>query len=523
MNKVLKRISACIVAAGMVFSFAACSSHDVSSVQEEQNTVSSGKLFSEQTELDIVISSHVSWPYNENWIIWDYMEEATNAKLNISAIPSTDVDTKLPLMMAGDGLPDLLHTWAKDQVDNYALSGAYISLTDNADKLPNFTKYWDGIPEEEKNELFAQRTSGDGKVYSTPTYGTHTVNQMRSWMYRKDIFEKHGLKVPTTTDELYEVAKELKKLYPDSYPLCFRDGLLKLLEWGPSWTPDYSYETYYDYEENKWKLGAQEDITKEIINFFLKLSKEGLVSPDFTSMPTKSWEELMSTDRGFITLDYVVRIDFFNLANRAENPEYTLAFMAPPKPAVENGGQRLMKSNLDFYGYSICNTGDKTRMDNAFKFVDWMYTPEAIEFLSWGKEGETYQVNDEGRRQFLTTGDETAQSKYGIGTYGTYAVKTTEANEAIYTQEQIEACHELMPYLMPNSNPNMWMPFSEDEQKELGNLENDINEYIKEQLEKFLLGQQSLSEWDVFQQGLKEMGAERLLEIYATAYSRIAK
>ncbi len=520
MKTMYKRILAGILAGVLAVSLFGCRANEQKTDITGDASVG-GAVFAEPTELDVVIPTHVSWPYNENWIIWDYIEEATGAKLNISAIPAADIGTKLPLMMAGDGLPDLLHTFAKTQVDNYALSGAYVALSDNEEKLPNYTKYWAAKSEEEKKEIFVQRTSGDGKIYSTPTYGTHTVNNLRSWMYRKDIFEKHGLQVPTTAEELYQVAKKLKELYPDSYPICFRDGLIKLIEWGPSWEPDYSYETYYDYESGEWKIGAQEDITKDIINYFLKLKEEGLVAPDYTSMPTKSWEELMSTDRGFITLDYVVRIDFFNLANRGENPDYTLALMAPPKPDVENGGQRLMKSNLDFYGYVICNTGNEERMDNAFKFVDWMYTDDAIELLSWGKEGETYEVNEEGRKQFIVSGEETAQVKYGIGTYGTYTVKTAEANEAIYTQEQVDACHELLQYLMPKSNPTLWMPFSEEEKNTLGSLENDIKSYIKEQLEKFLLGKQSLSEWDNFQKGLSEMGAQDIIDIYTQAYNRI--
>ena len=94
---------------------------------------------------------------------------------------------------------------------------------------------------------------------------------------------------------------------------------------------------------------------KQMVEYFLRLKNEDLVPPNYVSTDTKSWEELMSTDRGFITLDYIVRIDFFNRANRLEKAEYTLALMLPPKPDTPDGGQRLMKANLDFYGYSVCN------------------------------------------------------------------------------------------------------------------------------------------------------------------------
>ena len=524
MKKRASRVLALTLAGAMALSLSACKPSDKGNGDNgngSPSTAGDGKLFTEPTEISIIVSSHVSWPFNENWKMWDYVEEATGAMLKVSALPSSDQETKISLMMASpDTLPDLLHTWQKKTVDDYALSGAYLSYDDHLDLLPNYQKFWDSVPEEERKELFAQRTSGDGKIYSAPSYGTQTVNNLRTWMYRKDIFEKNNLQVPTTTDELYQVAKKLKELYPESYPICFRTGLGKLEEWGPSWQPYFTQNPYYDYDDETWKVGAAQPVMKDMVEFFLKLKNEDLVPPNYITMETKSWEELMSTDRGFITLDYIVRIDFFNKPNREQNPDYTLALMAPPKPNTAQADQKLMKSNLDFYGYCVCNTGKEKNIENAFKFVDWMYTDDAVQLLSWGKEGETFHTVD-GRKQFILTGDEQPQNAYGIGTYGLYQVIETEANEAMYTVEQVEACHDVMQYLMPRSNPTMWMPISEDNDAEVQTLKQPLNDYIEEQLSKFMLGQTPMSEWDTFQKGLEDMGASRLLEIYAEEYKRV--
>ena len=55
---------------------------------------------------------------------------------------------------------------------------------------------FDAIPEVERDEITAQRTAADGKIYSAWSYGTHTISNMRPRIYRKDTFEKHNLKVP---------------------------------------------------------------------------------------------------------------------------------------------------------------------------------------------------------------------------------------------------------------------------------------------------------------------------------------
>ena len=415
----------------------------------------------------------------------------------------------------------MIHTWDKVQVDPYATSGAYISFDDNMDKLPNMTAFLDSLDEAEKTELLAQRISGDGKMYSAPSYGTQRVTGMRTWLYRKDIFEKHGLEAPKTYDELYTVAKKLKELYPDSYPVCFREGLFKFEDLSTAWQNNLTYLHYYDYETKEWKFGAQQPVMKDIIEFFLKMADEGLVPPDFITIETKSWEELMSTDRGFITFDYVVRIDNFNIPNRTVNPEYTLDVMAPPVPDVAGGNASTAKTNLDFYGWTVCNTGDEDGIANSFKFIDWMYTPEAIELLSWGKEGETYTVNESGEKEFILDEGEQAKSKYGVATYGLYQVIDQDAFESTYTKENIEASVKALSYSEKQSNPTKWLALSEEEDNRAAAIIDDLRPYCEEQLSKFLLGQQPMSEWDNFQKGLIEMGVEELLEIYTQAYNRV--
>ena len=519
------RVLALMLACALLIPLGACTKNQGNTGEAgaggQVSTAGEGKLFTEPTDINITIGNSVSWPYNENWVMWKYFQEATGATMHITAIPSNDYDTKISLMMSSpESLPDLLHTWQKKTVDDYSLTGAFLSYDDHMDLMPNYQKFWDSVPEEERDELFMQRMSGDGKIYSAPAYGTQTVNGLRTWIYRKDIFEKNNLEVPKTTTELYEVAKKLKELYPNSYPICFRTGFGKLDEWGPSWQNDFQQNAYYDYKEEKWKYGAQQPIMKDLVEFFIKLRQEELVPPDYLTMETKSWEELMSTDRGFITLDYIVRIDYFNKPNRLENPDYTLALMAPPVPDVPTGSAKLMKSNLDFYGYCVCNTGKEKNIENAFKLVDWMYTDEAVELLSWGKEGETYEVAD-GRKQFILEGDEQPQTKYGVATYGVYQRIYTEANEATYTEEQVDACHEVMQYLEPKSNPTMWVPLTEEEAVEVSNLKAELVSFMEEGLSKFLLLQRPMSEWDQFQADLKDMGVDRMLSLYETAYDRV--
>ncbi|MBR2131982.1 MAG: extracellular solute-binding protein, partial [Oscillospiraceae bacterium] len=57
---------------------------------------------------------------------------------------------------------------------------------------------------------------GDGKMYSLPMSKSTEV-----LYYNKTFFDKHGLKVPTTWDEMEKVCEQIKKIDPDSIPLGY--------------------------------------------------------------------------------------------------------------------------------------------------------------------------------------------------------------------------------------------------------------------------------------------------------------
>ncbi len=521
MKKSTRRLLAFFAAAAMALSLTACTGETGENGGTQTGDVPEGKVFAEGTEISMIIPSHASWPYDENWVVYDYIEEATGAKFNIQAIPGADMYTKLPLIIANKSeLPDMIYTFDKRaQVDTYALSGAFVSYSDNMDKMTNMQKFLDGLDATEAEELVNSRRSGDGKIYSPPEYGTQRVSGMRTWLYRKDIFEKNNLKVPETYEEMYQVAKKLKELYPDSYPICYREGIARLNDLAPAWQNDLSYQPYYDFDKGEWKVGAKEPIMKDIVEYYRKLVDEGLINPDFLTTDTKAWEELMSTDRGFITVDYAVRIDFFNSAVRLENPEYTLALMKPPVPNVATGSAKLAKTNLATNGWVICNTGKEDAINNAFKFVDWLYSDEAVQLLSWGKEGETYTIDADGKNQFILSEGERVSTKYGITSYG-YQVIVPEAYESTYTKENIDACIESLNYLEEQTNPRNWMAFNDDEDNRVAAIWDDMDAYIAEEMSKFILGQTPMSDWEKFQKGIEDMGEAELIEIFTGAYNR---
>lgn len=529
----MKRMFAIVVVLVMVLSIAACKPIDIgtapttsgtqptTSTTESQPAQQAGPVFSDDVELTVLVGSHASYPYDENWKIWQYVKEAMGGKITIEPIMDS-WDTKISLLMASrDQLPDVMHSANKTTVDRYALDGAFVSIMDNLDKLPNFKKWVDTNPESQA--YIRSRTSGDGNVYHFPTYGLHTVNNIRTWLYREDIFKKHNISVPKDWNELYQVGKQLKEIYPDSFPICNRESMNKLSVFGPQWKPYMQNKFYYDFVNNKWSYGLIEPEFKEMFTMYKKFFDEELLPVNLLTMVTNDWTALVANDKGFIFNDYLIRIDMFQSAARTGNPEFTLTAMEPPKGLTPNASNLMAKSNSEYTGYVICNTGKMKRVENAFKYVDWFYSEEGKEIVSWGKEGETFKVVD-GKKQFILNEQKTpARNLYGVGTYGLYQLVDVESNEAQYTDESNENAHKVINWLEPNFNPYEWLSLNEEEVLVKQEIEVNLDAFVNEQLAKFFQGERPMSEWDNFVQEIKNMGLDQMLQVYEKAYARTLK
>lgn len=110
---------------------------------------------------------------------------------------------------------------------------------------------------------------------------------------------------------------------------------------------------------------------------------------------------------------------------------------------------------------------------------------------------------------------------YPCAIFGGFQRMATEAYEALYSEEQIEACHFALPCMEDHVNPHMWLGFTGEAEKEVDDLHQELFTYTREQISKFLLGQLPMSEWDTFQKGLKDMGVDRLLELYTESYNGV--
>ncbi|MDF2648152.1 MAG: transporter substrate-binding protein, partial [Paenibacillus sp.] len=423
-------------------------------------------------------------------------------------LPSGGYEDTLNLTIASGDLPDIMSVSDRFTADKYGQQGAFMNVLPYVEEMPNLRKFLDNNPEIKKQFL-----SSDGKMYMFPHYGFGDDNR-KSWMYRKDIFDKNAIKPPGTWEEMYQAAKKLKQLYPDSYPFVFRNGINALADMAPSFGTNLDF--YYDDNSKEWKYGPLDDGFKELITMLSMFYKEGLIVPDWLSTNTQQWVNLVSQNKGFITVDYIGRIDFYNSGVRKDNPSFAMNFMAPP--AGSKGIQKNIFSGYMGSGFAIAATSKKTK--DLIRYFDYMYSDEAKEMMSWGKEGVTYTVVG-GKKQWKPeyTNVTKLYADTGLYTIGAYAM--IDYAGAILTGAPAELQDAHKQIAKYDDKLIIIPPLNESENDSIATALEGIGKSRDEYIAKVILGEKSIGDWAKFADEVKQKGLQKVLDVYKKAYERM--
>ncbi|WP_158289294.1 extracellular solute-binding protein [Paenibacillus flagellatus] len=455
----------------------------------------------EPATLRILTELASAWPVQKDWAVWRWVKEKTN----ITMVQETQTGPEsMALAIASGDMPDLFSIFPGD-AQKYGPQGAFLDLSKHLDKMPNVKAFLASRPD------VAQRmTSPDGEMFQLLNDGSGVSNQM-VWFYRDDIFKQHNLQEPKTWDELYETAKKLKQLYPDSYPFVFRHGLGTMSTFAPSFGIYPSF--HEDMNTGKMKYGATDPGFKTLIEYLYKFNKEGLIPPDWLSMDYKSWTQFITTNKSFITVQYIGQIETMNaeLKNGAH-----LKFMPPP--LGKGSKPYLPKGDIEVFGFGVSSKTKK--LDAVLRFLDFAYSKEGKDILSWGKEGETYTYENGKRKllpQFKTPVD--LRKEAGIMTAGTYGLFDYEAMMSLSNDNERYSYQEAEKYRFPIVE--VLPPLKPEESMSISALQDQIEKYYKTSVTKFILGETPLSQWDAYVSELDKMGLQKLLGVYQTGLDRI--
>lgn len=470
-------------------------------VKEVETSPAASYYSEEPATIRMYTSSAQSWPFDKEWPIWKWIKEETNITID-GEIQTGNYEDTLALNIASGDLQDIIYV-PSQLTSRYGSEGVFLDLSQHLDKMPNVQKYLENNP-----QIKSRVTAPGGEIYHIALDGAGITNQMIMF-YRDDIFQKHNLTPPTTWEELYTVSKALKELYPDSFPFIYRHGLNNLSNFAPAFGTGRSY--YPNPETGEVKYGPIEDSFKDMVSYLNKFYLEGLNPPDFLSMDAKTWTQAMVTDNSFITIQYIGQMEIIN--NQLTSGELKLL----PPPAGTGGKQYAADTNMEYHGYAVYSKSKN--IDAALKVLDYAYSDEGSDVLSWGKENETYTMVD-GERKFNAEFVEFTDLRKNVGimTPGAYGLFDTDALISMISEKERYAYQEAPKYAFPVQvvTPN----FTPEELERFSIVNESINKHFQENMAKFIMGVRPLDQWDQYKDEVKKLGVEEMITLHQTAWDR---
>ncbi len=451
------------------------------------------------------------------------IEEATGVDVTFQSPPGNS-EAAYEMMVASGKLPDVIMWDYSAAIDRMYQEGLVIDLTDLiAEHAPNLSRIY-----RERPEIRSEVENVEGRLFYFPSINPlQTVEEIcrksnAGLIIRKDWLDQLGLDIPQTIDEWYEVLTAFKKRDPNGNG--FQDEI-PFDGWGlPYFAPAFGVlNTFCVKPDGKVAFGPMEQEYKAYLETMNKWYMEGLLGSNCL-IHSEDWktENILSGLTGSFTgLDNAWRHYLPGMQEKNENA----ALAAVPWLCNKDGVRYTPREEAATHIAKIVTVITSACKDPvaAVKLIDYMYSEEGSNLLTWGVEGESYKIVN-GQKQLtdlaLTVADAGYLTLYyyaiGHASFPKYDGETVVL--ASYPEEQLVAERTWADASAALIYPS-YIKFNADDKAFCDQVMEDVSNYITEMELKFITGEEPLSNYDAYIAQLDRMGVSEVLRIYREAYA----
>lgn len=489
------------------------------------------KLSPEPITYEIMVYEHASQPWMQDAVVLQEIFEKTNVQLKINVVPQSDYTTKLNVLLSTNQMPDIVKTvvGGYNDIKTYASSGIFLNLSDYMETYaPNYYALYQGDPN-------IQMYNFEGSTYGFCLYSDPSnVAQGASLVLRYDLLEKNNLPMPKTMDELLETMTKLKEIYPESQPWTSRGSTGSILN-RTAFILGSGYGMYFEPETNSWQYGQITDTFPSVLEYLNKAYEAKVLDIDYATMNNQLWQEKMNTGQSFMYFENPGFSLGMTANLKASDPDALLT-LAPVPENSNTGSARSYLYNVPEDAFYLISA-DIEHPEIAVALLDWCYSDEGAIVCGYGKEGETFYFDEEGKPQILPefaaqfakedAPSYAVQSALGSGQLGfapRYINSDFDAslNKALGIEEDPVslAYYDLFrndPAYVPGVIPP---PFTEEENETIADILSPINTFLTTEYDKFIMGEVEVSQWAEVVEKLEAMDIQKVVDIYNEAYAR---
>ncbi len=452
---------------------------------------------------------------------WSSWQEQTGITLEFVQIQD------FSLLMASGDYPDIICTNFSGYaggVDGAIKDGIILPIND----------YLDTYASDYKARLDSNEEWAKGAVTPLGNYAgfyhlrTNDPGVSNSYglVIRQDWLDDLGLEVPTTADEFVEVLRAFRDEKGATSPLTGDAGIIASMgNYGLATSPFGLVNTSYYQIDGTVHFGAAEPEYKDYLAWMNSLYEEGLMDRNFNTLDSATNNSNILNGTSGVTAGYAGGgIGAWIPTGQAEDPEYNLSGMSS---LVANKGDTPMynQRQMSVPGTMAAITTSCENVEAAVQFLNYGYTEAGNLLMQYGTEGVSYEMVD-GAPHYT---DEVLHNPDGypfaqaVGLYayvsdhGPY-IQGPDFCTQSYSDAQNAALEawtvsDVDQYYIPDA-----LSIGADEADEYTSIKSEVDTYVSENRILFITGERSLDEFDDYLNTLKDLGVDRMIEIYQNAY-----
>ncbi|RTE10852.1 extracellular solute-binding protein [Paenibacillus whitsoniae] len=467
-----------------------------------------------------VVSSTNNW--NTKKYFQD-LEKATNVHVEFQSFGNNELE-KFNLMFASRDFPDIIlgggganNKQLDKQIQDAAAAGDIIPLNDLIDKYaPNWKAALAKNP-----YLKKVITAKDGNIYTLPIYRNDTTNSgiRDQWLINTKWLNELGLKMPTTTEEFYQVLKAFKEnagkgsipknVIPWYYLWNnFSGGNFDLF--GSFGVLVYNGD-YIAVKDGKVQFQAMNPAIKEPLKYLNRLYKEGLIPP-----------ESFTDDGNTFAAKYSSNPPVVGSFSTFHNPDMTEQIydaMLPIKgPGVDKPLYRRQVNTVDRNLFEI--TKKNKNPEASMRWIDTIADPDWSIQGNYGMFGDFLEKQADGTIKSVPNKNAAdLNTNIPNNTIALLLPQELMDKMTLSGQNAIRAKNvkKYEPYVAPLENFYPPVLFTSEQNDKKASISTDVLGYVNKTFSKWVVEGGIDQEWDAYVKKLKDMKVDEMIKVYQDA------
>ncbi|WP_010271218.1 extracellular solute-binding protein [Paenibacillus senegalensis] len=457
-------------------------------------------------------------------------ERITGTRVEFQHPPAGQGSDQFNLMFNSNNLPDVIeYTWTGSSLpkgpDAAIKEQRIIRLNELIDEhAPNLKKILDENP-----DYLKLITTDEGNIYTFPFLrGDEFLLVYMGVAIRQDWLDQLNLPMPVTLDDWEKTLTAFRDNdlngngQQDEIPLLISRDFIDSTN---AFIGAFGITHQFYQENGQVKYGPMEPEYKEFLTLMNKWYTEGLIDQDYVTTDGTLRDAKMTGEQLGAVITYVGSgVGRYNDLMEESNPSFKL--VGAPYPVKEEGMPSIGQYEYPFTGIGASITVSASNPEAIVRWLDFNYSEEGHMLFNFGIEGESYELEGDYPRFTDTVMNNPdglpitqAMARYNLASFsGPFLHDKRYSEQYNERQEQIDAINAWLDADHSKVLPPL-QPSAEDSSR-YASIMNDVKTYRDEMFDRFVMGTESLDDFDKFVETLKTMGIEEAIQIQQAALDR---